>query len=82
MELLKSRIDKAGRLVIPNHYRQVLNLLPGEEVMLRLEDGEMHVCSFKKSAEKARDLIAQYNPENHDLLEMLFQQRHDETLND
>jgi AbrB family looped-hinge helix DNA binding protein len=78
MELIKSRIDKAGRLVIPNHYRQVLDLIPGEEVMLRLEDGEMHVCSFKKAAEKARDLITHYNHENHDLLEILFKHRREE----
>ena len=82
MELMKSRIDKAGRLVIPNHYRQVLNLSPGEQVMLRLEDGEMHICSFKKAAEKARDLITQHNQEKHDLLDMLFQHRHEDVLND
>ena len=82
MELIKSRIDKAGRLVIPNHYRQVLNLSPGEQVMLRLEDGEMHICSFKKAAEKARDLITQYNQDNHDLLEILFQHRREDVLND
>lgn len=78
MELLKSRIDKAGRLVIPNHYRQALHLMPGEEVMLRLDQGEMHVCSFKQAAMKARDVIESYNKDNLDLMAMLMQHRRED----
>ena len=78
MQLIKSRIDKTGRLVIPNHYRHALHLMPGEEVMLRLENNEMHVCSFKQAAEKARDIIADYNKDNHDLMAMLFKQRRED----
>lgn len=78
MELIKSRIDKTGRLVIPSQYRKALHLTAGQEVMLRLEDGEMHVCLFKQAAERARELILSYNTDNNDLLDMLVQQRRDD----
>ncbi len=78
MQTIKSRIDNAGRLVIPNHYRRALHLKPGEEVMLRISDGELHVCSFKDAASKARDLIATYNKDNKDLLNLLFEMRRED----
>ena len=82
MKMIKSRIDKTGRLVIPNHYRHALELKPGEEVMIRLENGEIHVYSFKKAAQKARDLISDFNTENIDLLEILFKERREEAVHD
>jgi AbrB family looped-hinge helix DNA binding protein len=75
MQTIKSRLDGAGRLVIPTPYRKALHLKPGEEVMITLDNNEIRVCSFKEAAIKARDIIAAYNNENVDLMEILFKQR-------
>jgi AbrB family looped-hinge helix DNA binding protein len=75
MEIVKSRIDQAGRILIPASHRQLLHLMPGQDVILQMEEGELRVRSFKESAKHARNLVKQYNSKDQDLVELLFQAR-------
>ncbi|EKE10139.1 MAG: hypothetical protein ACD_16C00078G0004 [uncultured bacterium] len=82
MEIIKSKIDQAGRILIPSSYRHSLHLMPGQNVILRAEEGELRIQSFKESASYARSLVKKYNPDNKDLVELLFQARKEDTSRD
>jgi AbrB family looped-hinge helix DNA binding protein len=75
MEIIKSKVDQAGRILIPASYRQLLHLIPGQDVVLQMEEDGLRIRSFKESAKHARDLVKQYNSKDQDLVELLFQAR-------
>lgn len=75
MEIVKSKVDQAGRILVPSAYRHLLHLMPGQDIILHVEKGELRVRSFQESAKRARDLVKQYNSKNQDLVELLFQAR-------
>ena len=78
MEIIKSKIDQAGRILIPSSYRHSLHLMPGQDVILQVEEGGLRIRSFKESASHARNLVKQYNSKNQDLVGLLLQARKDE----
>jgi bifunctional DNA-binding transcriptional regulator/antitoxin component of YhaV-PrlF toxin-antitoxin module len=75
MEIVKSKVDQAGRILVPSAYRHLLHLMPGQDIILHVEKGELRIRSFQESAKRARDLVKQYNSKNQDLVELLFQAR-------
>lgn len=78
MDFIKSKVDQTGRILIPASHRQLLHLTPGEDVILQVVEGELRIRSFKDSAKHARKLVAQFNTEKKDLVELLFQMRKEE----
>lgn len=78
MELIKSCIDQNGRLIIPVQYRKKLHLKPNMEVLLRIDNDELYVCSRDKALADARNLINQYIDKDVDLVEELFKMRREE----
>jgi len=42
---------------------------------MQVEEGELRIRSFKESAKHARDLVKKYNPNDQDLVSLLFQAR-------
>lgn len=79
MEIVKSHIDKNGRLLIPSFFRKALHLEPGEEVILYQEGGEIKIRTFKDSLARARKLLKQYNKENLDPVSLLLKERREES---
>lgn len=75
MKIIKSKVDQAGRILVPASHRHLLHLMPGEDVILQVDEGELRIRSFKESAKHARNLVKQYNSNNQDLVELLFQVR-------
>lgn len=75
MHIIKSKVDQAGRILIPASYRHLLHLMPGQDIILQVAEGELRVCSFKESAKHARALVKKYNPQEQDLVALLFQTR-------
>ena len=53
----KTQVDKHGRIVIPADLRERLQLLPGEEVWLRVVDGELRIIGLRKAVRRARGSI-------------------------
>lgn len=82
MEVVKSRIDKNGRLLIPVLFRQSLHLKPGEEVILYQEGNDLKIRTFRESLHRARQLVKQYNKDNQDLVSLLLEIRREEAKND
>jgi len=78
MEMVKSHIDKNGRILIPYLFRKSLRLEPGEEVILYQEGKELKIRSFKDSLTRARQMVKQYNKDELNLVSLLLQERREE----
>lgn len=48
------KIGEGGRLIIPVKYRKALNLHPGDELILRFEDGELRMFRQLNALQKIR----------------------------
>jgi AbrB family looped-hinge helix DNA binding protein len=48
------RIGQNGRLVIPARYRQALGIEPGDEVLVRLEEGSLRIVSRSEALRRAQ----------------------------
>ena len=82
MQIIKSKVDQAGRILVPASHRQLLHLTPGQDIILQVEEGELRIRSFKESAKHARDLVKKYNSKNQDLVALLFQARNEDNSRD
>ena len=79
MEIVKTYIDKNGRVLIPYQFRKSLHLEPGEEVILYQEGSELKIRTFKDSLARARRIIKQYNKDDLDLVSLLLEERREES---
>ncbi len=75
MTQVKTRLDRGGRVVIPAEYRRALGLSPGEEVILRLEDGEIRLLSLTQAIRRAQAIVRQYVPDDRSLSDELIAER-------
>jgi len=51
------KIGENGRLVIPAVYRKALGIHSGDELILRIQDGELRIFQQKLALQRARQLI-------------------------
>jgi AbrB family looped-hinge helix DNA binding protein len=72
MPQTRSRLDRGGRVVIPAEYRRALGLRAGEEVILRLEDGEVRLLTLAEGIRRAQELVRRYLPEGRSLSDELI----------
>lgn len=75
MEEARMRIAENGRLVIPSSFRRALGIEAGDEVILRLENDELHIISLRQRLAKARALVRRYVPAGTSLVDELIQER-------
>lgn len=62
-------------MVIPAHYRRQLGIDVGDEVLLRLEDGELRITTLEQAVRRAQELVRRYVPEGHSLADELVEDR-------
>ncbi|MBV9231719.1 MAG: AbrB/MazE/SpoVT family DNA-binding domain-containing protein [Chloroflexi bacterium] len=74
----KTRLAEGGRIVIPAEYRQALGLHVGDEVILRLEAGEVRIFTPQQALKRAQELIRRYVPQERSLSEELIAERRQE----
>lgn len=60
MQTLQTRMGQNGRVVIPAEMRQALGLKAGDEVVMRLEDGEIRLVALRDSVRQARELFRRH----------------------
>ena len=60
MREYRAKLGESGRFVIPATCRKALHFEPGEELILRVEKGELHVFSLKQSLKKAQSIVQHY----------------------
>ena len=74
--IMKTKIGKGGRLVIPAEYRKALGLKPGDEVQVALiNNGEIRVFSMHQAIKLAQNLVRRYVPKDRSLSEELIRER-------
>lgn len=64
-----------GRIVIPVRYRRALQIEPGDEVRVTLENGELRVIGRKAAIEQAQALVRKFVPEGTSLADELIAER-------
>ena len=60
MEELRVRINENGRIVIPASIRSVLGIGPGDEMVLKVKDGELRITTVRNRIAKAQQLVSHY----------------------
>jgi AbrB family looped-hinge helix DNA binding protein len=55
---VKLKVAEGGKIVIPSEYRLALGITVGDEVILRLEDGEIRVFTPRLAVKRAQQRLA------------------------
>jgi AbrB family looped-hinge helix DNA binding protein len=71
----KARLNANGRVVIPVAVREALDLRPGDEVIMRVDDGELRLSTRRQALARARRMIRHYIPDDEDLTQSLIEDR-------
>jgi AbrB family looped-hinge helix DNA binding protein len=82
MQDIHSTITEGGRIVIPADYRRALGLKVGDEVILRMADGEVHILTRRQAIRKAQALVRKHVPERKSLVRELIRERRGEAANE
>ena len=78
----KALINDTGRILIPASIRKSLNLNIGDELLLKVEEDEIHIIPLSKAVQQAQDLIRQYNKDGLKLTDVLADLRNEDQNND
>jgi len=78
MQAQQSRIGQNGRIVIPAEMRHALGLKAGDEVVMRLEAGEIRLVALRDSVRQARELFRQHVPEGVPVVDNFIASRRQE----
>ena len=71
----KTKLAEGGRIVIPAEYRQALGLHVGDELILRLENGEVRIFTTRQAIRRAQELVRHYIPQKRSLSDELIAER-------
>lgn len=71
----KARLNANGRVVIPAVVRRALDLRPGDQLIMRVEDGELRLSTRRQALARARRMIRAYIPSDEDLTQSLIDDR-------
>ncbi len=71
----KTKLAEGGRIVIPAEYRQALGLHVGDELILRLENGEVRIFTTRQAIRRAQELVRRYIPQKRSLSDELIAER-------
>ncbi len=75
---VRLRINENGRVVIPAAFRKELGIKPGDEVILRLDDGELRITTMKRRIERAQRRARKYIKPGVSLVDELIAERREE----
>lgn len=71
----RTKLTEGGRIVIPAEYRQALGLQVGDELIMRLEDGEVRIFTLRQAIKRAQELVSRYLPQDRSLADELIAER-------
>jgi len=71
-------IGAGGRIVIPAEFRRQIGADIGDEVILRLVDGEIHILTRSQAIRKAQALVRKTIPKDRSLVKELLSERRTE----
>ena len=74
-EELRTRVNENGRVVIPSAFRKALGIEIGDEVVLRMEDGELRITTQQSRIQRAQQRARQYVKPGTSLVDELLAER-------
>ena len=77
MEYEKTKLDDAGRLLIPARFRKALEMKKAEFIVMELDpdERELHVFTMRESIRRAQESVRTYVPEGVSLVDELIAER-------
>jgi AbrB family looped-hinge helix DNA binding protein len=75
MNTVSTKIADGGRVVIPAEYRRALGLEIGDEVILRVEDGELRIMTRAEGVKRAQQNVRKYVKGKRSLVDELIADR-------
>ncbi len=76
------KINESGRVVIPASFRKALGVKAGDEILLRMEEGELCITTMKRRIERAQRLVRKYVKSGTSLVDELIADRRREAMRD
>ena len=76
------KVNENGRVVIPASFRKALGIRAGDEIVLRMEDGELRITTMKRRIERAQHMIRKYVKPGVSLVDELIADRRRESENE
>ena len=71
-----------GRFVLPSKIRKELQLKPGDELILRLENGTIYMLPLHQAVKIAQKIVRKYIPEDTSLVDGLLKTRREESMHE
>ncbi len=75
MNVLSTKITDGGRLVIPVEYRRKLGLEIGDEVIIRMENGELRILPRAEAVKRAQEKVRRHVKRGRSLVDELSAER-------
>lgn len=60
MNEVRMKLNENGRVVIPASLRSALGIEAGDELVMRIEDGELRITTLKRRIERAQNRVRKY----------------------
>lgn len=79
MQEYRTTFGENGRIIIPAPLRNMMKLIPGEEILLRYDNNSINILTIKQAVKDAQDIIMQYNKDKISLSASLKQSRLEDT---
>jgi AbrB family looped-hinge helix DNA binding protein len=80
--MVKTKVREGGRIVIPAKVREALGMDIGEDVTMRVTDGELRIVTSKAALKRMRALVRKHVPEGVSLVDELIRERRKEAANE
>lgn len=71
----RGRLVSGGRLQLPSDIRRVLNLADGDQVVMRVVDGELHIRPARDVLTRIQTMLRPYAPVDGSVSEELIADR-------
>lgn len=79
---VKARLGDKGGIFVPVEYQKKLDIKPGDEVLIKLDDGEIRILPSKNVVRRAQELVRQYIPSDRKLVDELIKDRRKEAAHE
>ncbi|RZF60851.1 AbrB/MazE/SpoVT family DNA-binding domain-containing protein [Sphingomonas populi] len=82
MNVQRGRLVSGGRLQLPSNIRRSLGLADGDQVVMQVVDGELHVRPARDALKRIQAMLRPYAPVDGSVVEELIADRRAEAARD
>ncbi|HEV2350401.1 MAG TPA: AbrB/MazE/SpoVT family DNA-binding domain-containing protein [Terriglobia bacterium] len=82
MSGVRLRVNENGRVVLPAAFRKALDIHPGDQVVARLEGGEVRITTLRRRIERIQRQVRQYVKPEISLADELIAERREAARNE